>query len=128
MPSGLIALLDDISVIAKVAAASLDDYIASLGIVIEAGINRTEHVKRISQLTNKTNQFNVTTRRYTEAEVRAMMVAEHVASGGPEGRMTEAFITRLDQIRARGYEMMPSAQTAGVVNLSVPIVGADGEV
>lgn len=60
-------------------------------------------------------------------EVRAMMVAEHVASGGPEGRMTEAFAARLEQIRARGYEMMPSAQTAGVMNLSAPIVGADGE-
>lgn len=56
-----------------------------------------------------------------------MMVAEHVASGGPEGRMTEAFIHHLDQIRQRGYERMPSAQTAGVVNLSAPIISADGE-
>lgn len=64
---------------------------------------------------------------FRSPEVRAMMVAEHVASGGPEGRMTEAFAARLEQIRARGYEMMPSAQTAGVMNLSAPIVGADGE-
>jgi DNA-binding IclR family transcriptional regulator len=56
-----------------------------------------------------------------------MMVAEHVASGGPEGRITEAFARHLDQIRVRGYEMMPSAQTAGVTNLSAPILGADGE-
>lgn len=64
---------------------------------------------------------------YRSREVRAMMVAEHVASGGPEGRMTEAFARHLDEIRARGYEMMPSAQTAGVTNLSAPILGADGE-
>jgi DNA-binding IclR family transcriptional regulator len=64
---------------------------------------------------------------FRSPEVRAMMVAEHVASGGPEGRMTEAFMARLEQIRARGYEMMPSAQTAGVINLSAPIVSADGE-
>lgn len=64
---------------------------------------------------------------FRSPEVRAMMVAEHVASGGPEGRLTEAFAARLEQIRARGYEMMPSAQTAGVMNLSAPIVGADGE-
>jgi DNA-binding IclR family transcriptional regulator len=41
--------------------------------------------------------------------------------------MTEDFVDRLEQIRARGYEMMPSAQTAGVINLSAPIVSADGE-
>jgi FkbH-like protein len=54
-------------------AASLEDYIASLGIVIEAGINRADHVKRIAQLTNKTNQFNLTTRRYSESEILAAM-------------------------------------------------------
>lgn len=52
---------------------SLEDYIVSLGIVIEAGINRTDHVKRIAQLTNKTNQFNLTTRRYSEGDILAAM-------------------------------------------------------
>ena len=28
--------------------------------------------KRVTQLTNKTNQFNVTTRRYTEAQIEAL--------------------------------------------------------
>jgi FkbH-like protein len=54
-------------------AASIEEYIASLGIVIEAGINRAEHVKRIAQLTNKTNQFNLTTRRYSEADILVAM-------------------------------------------------------
>lgn len=63
---------------------------------------------------------------FRSPELRAMMVAEHVGSGGPEGRMTEAFEARLEQIRHRGYERMPSAQTAGVINLSAPIVSADG--
>lgn len=54
-------------------ATSLEDYIASLGIVIEAGINRADHIKRIAQLTNKTNQFNLTTRRYSEADMLAAM-------------------------------------------------------
>ena len=52
---------------------SLADYIKSLDIKIEAGINRREHVKRIAQLTNKTNQFNLTTRRYSEADVIGAM-------------------------------------------------------
>jgi DNA-binding IclR family transcriptional regulator len=64
---------------------------------------------------------------FRNPEVRAMMVAEHVASGGPEARMTPEFIARLEEIREVGYETMPSAQTAGVTNLSAPILGADGE-
>ena len=54
-------------------ATSLGEYIASLGIVVEAGINRVQQVKRIAQLTNKTNQFNLTTRRYSEAEILGAM-------------------------------------------------------
>ncbi len=55
------------------AATSIDDYLRSLEMVIEAGVNRREQVKRIAQLTNKTNQFNLTTRRYTEAEILEAM-------------------------------------------------------
>lgn len=64
---------------------------------------------------------------FRNPEVRAMMVAEHVASGGPDGRMTQELIARLEEIRELGHETMPSAQTAGVTNLSAPILGADGE-
>ncbi|MBP1884162.1 IclR family transcriptional regulator [Sinorhizobium mexicanum] len=58
-------------------------------------------------------------------EEREMMISEHARSKdeislGPE------FYARLDQIRERGYEMMASAQTAGVYNLSAPILGPDG--
>jgi FkbH-like protein len=54
-------------------STSVDDYIASLGIAIEVGCNREAHVKRISQLTNKTNQFNLTTRRYSETAILEAM-------------------------------------------------------
>ena len=59
-------------------------------------------------------------------EERRMMIAENVKSGekppvGPE------FFARLDQIRDRVYEMMASAQTAGVFNLSAPVLGPDGK-
>ncbi len=54
------------------------------------------------------------------------MIAEHVGDGGTDMRVTPEFLARLDLIRSRGYEMMPSAQTAGVINLSAPVLGADG--
>lgn len=59
-------------------------------------------------------------------EEREMMITSHGKS-----RETVAldadFYNRLDQIRERGYEMMASAQMAGVYNLSAPILGPDGK-
>jgi len=58
-------------------------------------------------------------------EERQMMIAENSRSNeNPD--LPPGFFERLDQIRDRGYEMMPSAQTAGVFNLSAPVLGPDG--
>ena len=54
-------------------AGSLDEYLAGLGIRVELSPFDDLNLARIVQLINKTNQFNVTTRRRTEAEVRALM-------------------------------------------------------
>jgi len=48
----------------------LKDYLASLQMEMTVGLDDPDHATRIAQLTQKTNQFNVTTRRYTEAEIR----------------------------------------------------------
>ena len=53
-----------------VAFADLDDYLYSLDICIDI-IPADEHnLPRIAQMTQKTNQFNLTTRRYTESDVQ----------------------------------------------------------
>lgn len=51
------------------AASDTGSYIAQLGIVV--GIERASAITipRIAQLTQKTNQFTMTTRRYTEADI-----------------------------------------------------------
>lgn len=54
-------------------STSLESYLQSLEIKIIYGINKSEQVKRISQLTNKTNQFNLTTKRYSEADIESLM-------------------------------------------------------
>jgi FkbH-like protein len=59
----------------KQQTTSLADYLKSLEIELEAGLNRASQVKRISQLTNKTNQFNLTTKRYSEADIARLMEA-----------------------------------------------------
>ncbi len=47
----------------------IDHYLSSLKMTLELQPARDEDIPRIAQLTQKTNQFNVTTRRYTEADI-----------------------------------------------------------
>jgi DNA-binding IclR family transcriptional regulator len=62
---------------------------------------------------------------FRSPEERRMMLREEARSGearepGPD------LLARLEQVRERGYEMMSSLQTAGVYNLSAPVLGPDG--
>jgi len=52
---------------------SVEEYLASLNMVMRIGLDQPQHVPRIAQLTQKTNQFNLTTARYTEAEILSFM-------------------------------------------------------
>ncbi|MFL2726675.1 MAG: HAD-IIIC family phosphatase [Gammaproteobacteria bacterium] len=53
----------------KTSLGSFDEYVKSLNIIITSFIKPENHVHRITQLINKTNQFNLTTKRYSEDEV-----------------------------------------------------------
>lgn len=55
------------------ASVDMDSFLRSLEMHIEFGPFDTINLSRIVQLINKTNQFNLTTRRYTEAEVSEIM-------------------------------------------------------
>ncbi len=50
----------------------LTSHLESLAMAVAIGRATPHTIPRIAQLVNKTNQFNLTTRRYTEAQVRAM--------------------------------------------------------
>jgi len=52
---------------------SADKFLKSLNIKIFYNINNRENLARIAQLIGKTNQFNLTTKRYTQSEVGALM-------------------------------------------------------
>src|SRR6185295_1366406 len=54
------------------AAPNLEEFLWSLKMEAEIGTVDAETLPRISQLTNKTNQFNLTTRRYSEQQVKDM--------------------------------------------------------
>jgi FkbH-like protein len=56
----------------KTSAATLEDYYRSLEMIVEIAPLGDANRARISQLTQKTNQFNLTTRRYDEAALAAL--------------------------------------------------------
>ena len=78
----------------------LTEYIKSLNIVLDIKINPTESLERLTQLTQKTNQFNITTRRYNQKEIESYLNREDVDvfalwysdKFGEEGLIGEAII------------------------------------
>ena len=70
-------------------ARDLGDYLSSLGMIITFAPFDKSGRQRIVQLINKTNQFNLTTRRYTEAEVVA--ANEDVATLTLQTRLQDKF-------------------------------------
>ncbi|MFF3381247.1 HAD-IIIC family phosphatase [Streptomyces sp. NPDC002680] len=51
-------------------AQSYEEYLAQLGVVVELAPLRPDQLARTAQLTQRTNQFNLTTRRMSAPEVR----------------------------------------------------------
>lgn len=59
------------------------EYLDSLQMAAEISPFIPAYIQRIAQLTNKSNQFNVTTRRYTEAEIEAVSESDlHISLYG----------------------------------------------
>ena len=56
----------------RTAAPSIKEFLVGLGTKIFLTRAGDEDLRRAAQLTQKTNQFNLTTRRYTEQELRAL--------------------------------------------------------
>jgi FkbH-like protein len=60
----------------KDSAGNIEDYLKTLGLIISVYVDNLKQVSRISQLTQKTNQFNLTTKRYTENEIKNLINSE----------------------------------------------------
>jgi len=57
-------------------AVDIPTYLRSLGMVASVRLLDEFAVSRVSQLTQRTNQFNLTTRRYTEDDIRSFLKDE----------------------------------------------------
>ena len=67
--------------------STYEDYLDSLEMSAEIEPFRSVYLERIAQLTNKTNQFNLTTRRYTVSEIQS--ISEDPGYIGLYGRLTD---------------------------------------
>ena len=57
---------------------SIDAYLTSLEMKMNICFDAKEHISRLAQLTQKTNQFNLTTRRYDEKQLMHFIESEHL--------------------------------------------------
>lgn len=57
---------------------TMNKFIKSLEIKLKIHLNPAESIQRIAQLTQKTNQFNFTVKRYNEAQIRKFIVDDKV--------------------------------------------------
>ena len=69
--------------------ANYGEYLDSLEMTAEIERFKPLYLERIAQLTNKTNQFNLTTRRYTLAEMEA--IAQNPTYLGIYGKLSDRF-------------------------------------
>jgi FkbH-like protein len=80
---------------------TLESYLASLDMIVDIGYADGFSIPRIAQLTQKTNQFNTTTRRYSEEEIRALAIdsAIDVFHAGLKDRFDENGIIAVAVVR-----------------------------
>lgn len=57
----------------RLKSVNQDDYISGLNLKITLEKNNPKHISRASQLTQKTNQFNLTCNRYSENDIKKFM-------------------------------------------------------
>lgn len=99
----------------------LADYLRSLNMRMDIGIDDTSKVPRLAQLTQKTNQFNLTTRRYSEQQVQEFIqsgsfVVSHFSltdSFGNSGVVGLAILERAGQRAARLDTFLMSCRVIG---------------
>ena len=96
-------------------------YLRSLKMVMTVSLGCRAHLARVAQLTQKTNQFNLTTRRYLEADIALMMddpdclVADFslADSLGDSGIVGVAILQGMQSIRAKIDTFLMSCRVIG---------------
>ncbi|MEM7261043.1 MAG: HAD-IIIC family phosphatase [Planctomycetota bacterium] len=105
---------------AREGAGQPSEYLTSLGIEVEIGIDRAEDVQRVAQLHQKTNQFNTTAERSSEAELARAIesTGSHVLTVRYRDRFGDAGI-----VGAAWVELEEGGATCRTFLLSCRVIG-----
>lgn len=84
--------------------ADIDDYLISQGMSINVTLNSLDIVARLSQLSQRTNQFNLTSIRHSESNLRELIVSDSslVVAGSMSDKFGERGVTALAIIDLSG--------------------------
>lgn len=85
-------------------AKSPEEYMAQLGIVMQIDFNNAEQTERLAQLTTKTNQFNLTTRRYAENSIKEFMSNGLVYGGEVKDKFGDYGVTVMAIVKMAGKQ------------------------
>ncbi len=67
---------------ARVCHSNMDAFLRSLDLTVSVSVDDTAHAARFAQLAQKTNQFNLTSKRYLESDIDSMIDSEAYAVVG----------------------------------------------
>ena len=81
---------------------SKEDFLKKLDINLKIYTNDKSNLKRLSELTQKTNQFNMTTKRYTESDIEKLFSTSKVFSFETSDRFGESGITGMSVVKTEG--------------------------
>ncbi len=99
--------------------ASLEDFIRTLDIHVLLSSADSYNIPRIAQMTQKTNQFNLTTKRYTESDIQkfvdsgAWVVCASVRDKFGDSGITMAAVIEMDGQRANVDSFLLSCRILG---------------
>ncbi|MDO8470429.1 MAG: HAD-IIIC family phosphatase [bacterium] len=90
----------------KQESASLEDFWKNLDMRLTIFVNEKAQIPRLSQMTQKTNQFNLTTKRYSEIEIEQRMESKtwEVFSWSVQDRFGDNGIVGLLMVEITGKE------------------------
>ena len=83
----------------KESFGNIDDYLKSLNIELKIFQNKKEQLERLAQLTQKTNQFNLTTKRYTITDIQSCFDNDFVFSFSATDKLGDSGIVGMTIIK-----------------------------
>jgi FkbH-like protein len=104
----------------------MEDYLKSLGLKVTITEGNKLIAPRIAQMTQKTNQFNLTTKRYTEGEIRSLIDNPNVRvyTASVSDRFGDSGVTGLCVVVLAGKNTLAQVDT---FLLSCRVIGRDIE-